>query len=188
MADQGASQRRGTESTVSLISQGNTLVPAESYGTSYFESSLGPSISNDTSSFGARLRETAQTQIGVNVEVPGTQGTSYSGPTLGPKDGNDMSSAVSRPKSQNSLIGTAIAETAFYGTSYTEDALGLTSAIFPIGTGGTSVTTYYKLRARDTGASYVEWVTTVTPLSTASYPGIPVGSLVELTVLSIVTH
>jgi hypothetical protein len=187
MADQGASQRRGPESTVSLISQPQTLLPVETFGISYFESSLGPSVSNDTSSFGTRPRETAQTQIGVNNEVPGTKGTSYFGDALGPKDGNDMSNEAARAKTQGSLIGLGTPETSAHGTSYTEDALGLTSPIFPIGT-GSSVTTYYKLRARDTGASYVEWVTTVTPLTTGSYPGTPVGSLVDLTVLSIVSR
>lgn len=61
---------------------------------------------------------------------------------------------------------------------------------------GTSLTTTYKLRARDSSCAlnnpnkYVEWTTTTTPLTVASYPGaLPCGGpLVELTILSKITR
>jgi hypothetical protein len=68
------------------------------------------------------------------------------------------------------------------------------SAIFsPFGTttssGPPATVVTYKLRARDSACgspTYVEWTTTTTPLTVASFPGpLPCGGpLVELTVLS----
>lgn len=194
MADQGASQRRGTESAVTPIGQSSTLNPVESYGTSYYSSNAGPVMANDGASFASRAREVGYTQIGVAVEVPGSQGTGYSNPYLGARDAHDLQAFPVRTKTDRSSIGVQTPETSAHGSSYNSDILG---AITPIGGGGggVTITTYYKLRARDsacspvTPSSYVEWVTTVTPLTVASYGGaLPCGGpLVDLTVLSIRT-
>lgn len=147
-------------------------------------------MATDQSSFGVRLREAGITQIGVGSEVSGTRGTGYTNPTLGARDAHDLPTSVTRTKTTLSSLGQNTPETTAHGTSYYNDNLG---AISPItGTGGTTITTYYKLRARDSACgspTYVEWVTTVTPLTVASYGGaLPCGGpLVDLTVLSIRT-
>lgn len=150
-------------------------------------------MANDGASLASRAREVGYTQIGVAVEVPGAQGTGYSNPNLGTRDAHDLQAIPTRAKTSLSSIGLNTPETSAHGSSYNSDILG---AITPIGGGGgVTVTTYYKLRARDaacspvTPSSYVEWVTTTTPLTVASYGGaLPCGGpLVDLTVLSIRT-
>jgi hypothetical protein len=195
MADQGASQRRGNDTTTSSpIGQATTLSPQSSSGDTYFDNNLGQASGNDDPSAGARSKTTQVTGIGLGNtvgvgtnEVSSSQGTSYQENSLGPIGGNDIPSLAARPKEiqiwpigqGGNSTGTSSSQGVYFETSI--------SQISPIG-GSTATPSviYYKLRAKDTGASYVEWVTTVTPLTTASYPGTPVGSLVDLTVMSIV--
>ena len=189
MAEQGASQRRGNESVTTLTGQPNTLTPTGTSGVSYYSSAAGPVLATDTMGVVARVREAGRTPIGVAIPESSTQGTGYSNAPLGVRDGHDLMSVPSRVKTARSPIGVSIPETNAHGTSYASSLFG---SISPIGgTGGTptpTAVTYYKLRAKDTGAGYVEWVTTVTPLTVASYTGTPVGTLVDLTVLSIITR
>lgn len=184
MAEQGPSQRRGTESAVTPISA-TYNAPPESNTTSGYSPAV-TLLGNDTTSNEVRPRETGITQIGVPTVVTGLQGT-YTTSNLGAFAQPDYSAAIVRAKETGiSPLGQTTPETSAHGSAYTTQSLGAPTPIG--GTTGPSVTTYYKLRARDTGASYVEWVTTGTPLSVTSYPGTPVGTLVELTVLSIVTQ
>lgn len=185
MADAGASQRRGTESAITPIGQSSTLIPVDSVGISYYSSSAGPLVPNDLPTVVSRAKEAGVTPIG-GFEVRNSSGT-YSNSPLGVRSGHDLPTAVVRVKTANSSIGQQPPETSAHGTSYYTGVLG---AITPYGsTGGVAPTvTTYKLRAKDTGAGYVEWTTTVTPLTTGSYPGVPVGALTDLTVLSWITR
>lgn len=193
MADQGASQRRGNDTTTSSpIGQATTLSPQSSSGDTYFDNNLGPLGGNDIPSEGVRFKDTQLTSIGLDAtvgtnEVSSAHGASYRENSIGAVGGHDIPSLAARPKQIQiwpiGQGGTSTGTTSSQGV-YFETTLGTLSPI-----GGSTATPsvlYYKLRARDTGASYVEWVTTVTPLTTASYPGTPVGTLVELTVMSIV--
>lgn len=186
MADAGASQRRGVESTGTTIGQSSNLLPVDSSGISYYSSSAGPVLTTDMAAVASRSRETGITSIGVGTEVTGASG-SYSFSPLGIRDAHDVPAVPSRAKSVNSPLGLATPESSSAGTSYFSDNFG---AMTPFGStvvAGTTTTTY-KLRAKDTGAGYVEWTTTVTPLTTASYPGVPVGVLTDLTVMSWITR
>jgi hypothetical protein len=192
MADQGASQRRGNDTTTSSpIGQATTLSPQSSSGDTYFDNNFGQATGNDDPSEGARSKTTKVTSIGLSStvgtnEVSSSQGASYQENSLGAVSGNDIPSLAARPKEiqiwpigqGGNSTGTSSSQGVYFETSI--------SQISPIGTPGTTSTLFYKLRAKDTGAGYVEWVTTVTPLTTASYPGTPVGTLVDLTVMSIV--
>lgn len=189
MADQGASQRRGMDTAQQTpIGQATTTSPQGSTGETYFDGSLGPTGGNDTPGARAGYKDTQVTQIGLLGSPIGTnavsssQGTSYRETAMVTGGNDSASTAVKSKEIQVYPIGqnTSATETSSAHGIYFESTLG---AITPIG-GTTAAAIYYKLRARDTGASYVEWVTTVTPLSTSSYPGTPVGTLVELTVLS----
>lgn len=188
MADQGASQRRGTESTVTLIGQSSTLLPVENYGTSYFETGMAFQTGNDSASAQGRLHEAFHTPIGVGqgqatTEVSSNQGTSYINPPLGTKDHDTPSFAIRSKESLYSLLGTEVPETNSHGTSYLEVDLG-----GPTSLGGTiGLTTYYKLRAQDSGSLpsivYVYWVSTSPTLAsyTGTYPG--GGPGINLTIL-----
>jgi len=189
MAEQGASERRGTESTVTFVGQSSTLLPSSSYGISYFETGTQNPVGNDSASQQSRLHETLLTRIGVasgssTGAVTGNQGTSYVNPTLGTKDTHDTVSSATRSKeSLYSSLGTASPETSNHGTSYLELNLGPPSTLGA----GAAVTIYYKLRAQDQGSLpsivYVYWVSTNPSLAsyTGTYPG--GGPGINLTIL-----
>jgi hypothetical protein len=186
MADQGASQRRGTDSAGSPISQANTLYPNDAAGQYYYSPAGGTLMSNDMAAYAPRRYEDLQTKIGVDLKETNTQGTSYVNPNFASKDDQEHYIAVRRISADRSPLNVATPETSAHGT-YLQGSMTAT----PIG--GISLTTTFKLRARDSGAgpiAYVEWSTTSTPLSVGSYSGVMPngGPLVELTVLSIVTR
>lgn len=187
MADQGASQRRGTESvSIYLIGQANTLLPNDAAGQSYYDPATGQAYGSiDTAAVTARAREASITPLGVNSDVTANHGTSYLSPAMA-RDSHDGSAVATRAEeSLYSQLGTATPETANHGTSYLSPVMTPT----PLGAaGGVVLTTYYKLRALDSGGlppiHYVYWVSTVATL--ASYTGVPPfgGPLVDLVILA----
>ncbi len=196
--DQGASQRRGSSTpTSSPIGQDSTLLPQTSAGQSYSSNILGVRDSYDIQSQAATFKDAQLTPIGAaTVEVSSSVGTSYRGSFLGAPVSHDTQTQAARAKEAQQFpigqTGNATDAQSSQGT-YFEGALGGISPISGTGGGGGSTTTTtYKLRARDSSclvtnpARYVEWTTTVTPLSTSSFGGVlPCGGpLVELTLLS----
>jgi len=187
--DNGPSQRRGlTSDGASVLNQASGVFPKESSSESLASLTFAPYSATD---FGPTkfpgAGETQITRIGDAVQET-TSSQSRSQTVASMKwDGADFGPSQ-RAAPKESLITPlgSLPETSAHGTSYLPSNGGPLTGIG--GTvGAAATTTYYKLRAKDTGAGYVEWVTTATPLTTGSYPGTPVGTLVDLTVLSIVT-
>jgi hypothetical protein len=185
--DNGPSQRRGlTSDGASVLNQASAVFPKESSS-----ESLAPlTFALLSTDFGPTkfpgVGEAQITPIGDAVQET-TSSQSRSQTVASMKwDGADFgpSQRASPKESLFTPLGSS-PETSAHGTSYLPSNGGPLTGIG--GTVAATTTTYYKLRAKDTGAGYVEWVTTATPLTTGSYPGTPVGTLVDLTVLSIVT-
>jgi len=182
MADQGASERRSTESSITTAGQTSSLwtttSPATPQGLSYFVTNLLPEIGNDSASAQSRLRETLITNLGVAAEVSSNRGTSYSNTPIGTKDAHDLNAFDLRAKEALfSRLGTQTTETSARGTSYVNLPIGQESAIF--------TNFLYKLRAQDSGNAnaYVYWVSLVPTVQSANVPFI--GPLINLVVMAV---
>jgi len=186
VADQGASQRRGTESEISTIGQANTLSPNDAGGQNYYTPVVGQVyLAIDSPAVTLRVREDSISPIGVNSDVTADHGTSYMNPSL-TRDAHDSNAIATRVKEDlYTPLGVQTSETSNHGTSYVSPILVQT----PMGSaGGIILTTYYKLRALDSGGlppiHYVYWVSTSATL--ASYTGSPPfgGPLIDLVILA----
>ena len=194
MADQGASQRRGTESAISTIGQANMLGPNDAGGQYYYSPSGGTLAQHDVPASTIRVREDSISPIGVNSDVTSDHGTSYVNPAT-IRDAHDVNATNIRARENlYTALGVTTPETPNHGTSYVSN----NSSIGTVHTEGSSspieiqIITEYKLRAQDSGAlpaiQYVYWVSSNPVVGT--YTGaLPFGGpLTNLTILASWTH
>jgi len=180
--DQGASQRRGTQGAGTRVGQASTLSPKGSEGESYLTSSTSL-VGQDIASSAARQRDQV-TQIGLStMEVSPNRGTSYRSQSAGSQFASDKPGADRRTKEP---LQSSIGSSGQTQTSARGQYVGMDQAFpTPLTGGGSATVVTYKLRAQDSGfgpVTYVYW--TSTTVSTASYPGTPVGALINLVIVA----
>lgn len=165
MADAGASQRRGLNTTLTRTGQEQTLLPDGGRGESYF---TGAAISDGTDTQGTRRAVNSPiTTTGFTQPLPGPRGGSYVTHIFG--TGGTSSQPITDRPSLNSKTP------------------GPDRILPPI----TSATTHYKMRARDPdcpGIVYRTWVVQESPdFAAAQYVGLRCGvsALVEVVVVDV---